>query len=248
MSELHNALATLGLSDKESEVYITLLKLGNVTVTKISRSAQLHRVTTYSILKRLIEKWVVSELIKWKTKRYTAVDPKVLSYKMDIAYKAFQDQLPALLAITNSAHKPSVAYYEWMNWVQSIYEDMLSSKTDIYSFIWDEYIDESFKKYLSEWYVPTRIKKKIFLHVIAPHTSDMLTHQAQDSSSHREMVLIDKPYFGVNNKIILYDNCKIAIILDDEKNMSWLRITSEWLHKNLLWLFNLIYDAYKTKS
>jgi hypothetical protein len=27
--------------------------------------------------------------------------------------------------------------------------------------------------------------------------------------------------------------------------MSWLRITSKWLYKNLLWLFNLIYDAYK---
>jgi hypothetical protein len=68
--------------------------------------------------------------------------------------------------------------------------------------------------------VPTRIKKKIFIHVIAPNTKEMLEHQSQDTESFREMTLIDKPYFGVNNKIILYDECKIAIILDNEKDMS----------------------------
>lgn len=245
MSLIHSALAILGLTKRESDVYIAVLQLWTVTVTKIARLVELHRVTTYSVLKRLVDEWIVFETKKWKVTRYSAIEPTKLQAKMDIAYQTFQNAVPELVALTDKFHKPSVAYYEWFEWLRSLYEDILSSPLSIYSFMWVEYIHEWFKYYLEEEFTPLRAKKNIFVRTIAPKTPEMISHQALDTLCFRETILIDKPSFAMHNEIILYDTNKIAVALFSKNELSWLCITSESLYQSLLWIFQLVYDAYK---
>ena len=60
-NDILEALESLGLSDKEIRVYISLLELGDSPVNKITERSELIRVTVYPILKSLIEKGFVSK-------------------------------------------------------------------------------------------------------------------------------------------------------------------------------------------
>ena len=50
----------LGLSDKETAVYLSLLEHGAVSVRELARAANLNRGTTYDILKKLQAEGLVS--------------------------------------------------------------------------------------------------------------------------------------------------------------------------------------------
>lgn len=69
------ALKELNLSDKEVKVYLSLLMLGQSTVNDIAKKANLNRVTTYDILKALLERGFVSYVIISGVKHFEAVQP-----------------------------------------------------------------------------------------------------------------------------------------------------------------------------
>ncbi len=71
-------LIDLGLTDGESKVYIVLLKLGSSKVGPIVKNANVAYSNIYSVLNRLIEKGLVSFIIKEKTRYFQAVNPSKL--------------------------------------------------------------------------------------------------------------------------------------------------------------------------
>ncbi len=54
-------LSELGLSAKETQVYLTLLRRGPSSVRHVAEAAQVNRGTTYDILKSLQEQGLVSD-------------------------------------------------------------------------------------------------------------------------------------------------------------------------------------------
>ena len=58
------ALKGLNLSDKEINVYLSLLMLGQSSVNNIAKKANLNRISTYDLLKALLERGFVSYVIK----------------------------------------------------------------------------------------------------------------------------------------------------------------------------------------
>ena len=73
-----NILHQLGLSKSEAKVYLTLLELGSSTTGPIMHRAKVSSSKIYGILSRLIEKGLVSFIIKSKTKHYSASSPESL--------------------------------------------------------------------------------------------------------------------------------------------------------------------------
>ena len=67
-----------GLTPNEAKVYLTLLNLKQSGATKISEKCGLFRTLVYDILTKLIEKGLVSYIIKSKKRRYIASNPKRL--------------------------------------------------------------------------------------------------------------------------------------------------------------------------
>ena len=71
-------LYQLGLTKSEVKVYITLLELGSSTTGPIMDKAKVSSSKIYGTLGRLIEKGLVSFIIKSKTKYYRASSPESL--------------------------------------------------------------------------------------------------------------------------------------------------------------------------
>ena len=74
MEELQ--LEKLGLTKTEAKVYLSLLKLGSTKTGLLVRKTNLHRATVYDVLKRLIEKGLVSYIIKGKIKYFQVTEPE----------------------------------------------------------------------------------------------------------------------------------------------------------------------------
>ena len=74
-------LYKIGLTEGESKVYLALLKLGSSTTGPIVDEAKVSRSKVYHIIERLIEKGLLTSIIKSKTKYFQAADPsKILDY------------------------------------------------------------------------------------------------------------------------------------------------------------------------
>jgi len=69
-------LRKVGLTDGESKVYLALLELGSSTTGPIVKEADIAKSIVYQILDRLIQKGLVSYIVKEKTKYFQAGDPR----------------------------------------------------------------------------------------------------------------------------------------------------------------------------
>ena len=130
-----NHLCRLGLSDKESKVYLASLELGAAAVQKIAQKAGVKRATTYVAIESLVDRGLMSSVVKGKKTYYTSESPKRLLGIIDAERNAVEkkqdiikDLLPDLLAIvSSSAEKPKLSFYEGLEGLRIIQEDVLVS-------------------------------------------------------------------------------------------------------------------------
>src|SRR3989338_647839 len=59
-------LTEIGLTQKESEVYLALVELGSSSASNIIQKTGFHRAVVYDLLERLIEKGLVGHVVKGK--------------------------------------------------------------------------------------------------------------------------------------------------------------------------------------
>lgn len=108
-----------GLTEGEAKVYLALLKLGTSTSGPIVEKSGVANSIIYRILNGLIEKGLVSYIIKEKTKYFTAATPSnILNYieerkeKLDDSKKAIENQIPFLLSMVNNTNEMDVQIFE----------------------------------------------------------------------------------------------------------------------------------------
>src|SRR3989344_3939777 len=74
-------LKEIGLTDSEAKVYLTLLKIGQVTAGALTKETKLHKSRVYECLNRLIDKGLVSFVVKDFAKYFSATHPeRLISY------------------------------------------------------------------------------------------------------------------------------------------------------------------------
>ncbi|MEK6887843.1 MAG: helix-turn-helix domain-containing protein, partial [Candidatus Aenigmatarchaeota archaeon] len=72
---LEEKLEKVGLSKAEAKLYISLTKLGSSSTGSIIKETGLRKSTVYECLNRLLEKGVVSYIVKNNIKFFEATDP-----------------------------------------------------------------------------------------------------------------------------------------------------------------------------
>src|SRR3989338_5621069 len=92
-------LKQMGLSEKQAEVYLSLLELGESPMTKIARKANLKRPTVYLIIDELMVLGLCSEIVKGKKKVYSATHPRRLVEITHFRNKQAEKILPELVAV-----------------------------------------------------------------------------------------------------------------------------------------------------
>ncbi len=217
-------LEELGLSNKEARIYLKLLELGPSSVSNIASRSKINRTTAYDILESLIEYGVVSRVKGKKTKKfYLANNPEMLvaylkNKSQEFNSKAdFAEQiLPELKKIYSVAPvKPNVRYYHGVDGIKAIYEDSLTSKTEIVSWQDIDNLENFSSKYFNEYY-RRRAEKGIFIKAIVSDTKSARGYKKEDEKLHREMRIVSKEMMTIKPECYVYDN-KVAFMSLREK-------------------------------
>lgn len=208
--ELIQILINLGLSKKESKVYLAAVEIGTAPVSRIAQIAKINRVTTYDILEKLKSKGLVSFFVKAKIKYFNATNPETLLSTYEKRTEELRKSLPKFKQLTGETSHPRIRYFEGLEGIKTIYEDTLTSKTEILNYSNSDEIRKSWPNYDQE-YVAKRAGKKIYLRGLSPKDKAGETVHLQDEKYHRELRLVPSDQFHFTNEINIYDD-KVAII------------------------------------
>ena len=128
-------LEEIGLTKTEIKIYLALLKLGQSTTTNIIREAEINASKVYEFLDKLIQKGLVSYVIKANKKYFTTTNPKALREFLYEKQKKIQkqrqeiDKIIPKLNIIKSEKKDIIKseIYEGLKGLKSIYEKILTN-------------------------------------------------------------------------------------------------------------------------
>lgn len=224
-------LQSFGFSEKEANVYISLLELGKGTVTEISRKAGINRTTGYDILGSLSLKGVVNVSGKEPKQEYAAESPaSIIEYlKRQAAetadhIKKAEVLVPELNLLHALKNRPKIRFYEGKKGLQHAYEDTLTSSEQIRAYATIDDMHKALPDYFPEYY-KRRAKKNISIRGIVPKTLAALDRQKYNQEEKREIAFVpaDKYYFSP--EINIYDNKvmiaswreKLGIIIESEE-------------------------------
>lgn len=157
-------LQQIGLTKRESEIYIALLQKKEFTASELERMTTITRTKIYEILRSMVRKGVCAESIKNGQKIYKGIEPQVAfqnlinNYEMEIeqrkadeitqkqqAAKSLQEELTAL-------HKTGIDKNEPLDYVEVL--------TNI-NHIWERWIK-----------IQKNTKKELLMFAKAPYASD----------------------------------------------------------------------------
>ena len=176
MSILDDVLIQSGLDDKEASVYTTLLNNGGLTVLEIATKSGQKRTNLYNVLDNLKAQGLVKEVKEANTTVYFPQSPREIEKLIDRKAQQINHaklNYDILLSSMQSQynlieHKPVITYYEGLNGLQRLYDDVNDAGEDILLFrsTYDDKrkdVDELIAKQLV-----AQVKRGIHAKVIGP--------------------------------------------------------------------------------
>ncbi len=208
--DLVHILASVGLDEKESQLYVSGLQLGTAPASDYAKATNLNRITVYNVLESLVHKGYFTVVRKARAKWYAPVAPEYLALEARKNVEALDRALPELRSLQGSQfRKPHVRYYEGWEGLRRVYEDTLTAETELLNFANSAAVRSFWPEYDLE-YVNERVKRGIRLRGIAPNDTVGRQVHGEDESKLREIRLVPSADVDFTNEINIYDH-KVAI-------------------------------------
>jgi sugar-specific transcriptional regulator TrmB len=156
-------LLEIGLSEKEAEVYLLITKYNEITASKISKLMEESRTHVYDTLNKLLEKGLISYIIKDNAKYFKSINPeRLLDYlkdkheKIKAQEKKILKIIPELKKIQSTFKEDfKIEVYEGKEGIKTIMNDILKEGKE--AVVWGatskvrDYVPDFFiEKYLNE--------------------------------------------------------------------------------------------------
>ncbi|MBI4163976.1 MAG: helix-turn-helix domain-containing protein, partial [Candidatus Aenigmarchaeota archaeon] len=101
---------SLGLTEREAEVYLILLDTGSTTTGQIIKKSGLHKATVYSILQRLVDQGLVNYIMKEGIRYFESADPETFLDVLREREEGLLEILPELKKKKEQAKQKQEAY------------------------------------------------------------------------------------------------------------------------------------------
>ena len=110
--KLNQILQNNGLSERESAVYLSLLKLGEASAYQIGNDVGYNRPTVYTTLEKLREKNLILKRTHSGTQLFTAKDPNTYVDQLKQNVLEIESILPQLMTLAATTQTSDVLYFE----------------------------------------------------------------------------------------------------------------------------------------
>lgn len=220
-------LEAIGLSQRESALYLTGLKLGNAPASHYAQKTGLNRITAYNVLEDLTRRGYFSKEKHLRSQCYTPVSPEYLSIETRKRADALQRILPDLKALQGrNYHKPKVRFYEGWEGVKHVYDDTLTAEGELLNFTHSSAIRDIWPNY-DEEYVRERVRRGIYLRGISPDDATGRKVHGKDEDFFREIRLISAKEYDFTNEINIYDHKVATCSFSNKEDMFGIIIESD---------------------
>lgn len=209
---LEKYLEEIGLSEKESQIYLALLQVDSESIQDLAKRTGINRTTVYPVLETLEKKGLVSEVQKGKKVEYVAAPPErietfVERQKVVLEERAerLKDIIPQIKSIQReSGEKPIVKYFEGREGAIAAHEEfyeMHDSKAREGYFIYNkDLLNDTFTEEEQERYRKIRVNKKVMptsvytsedgdINFVTPGTRTRIDHNKYPISS--DIIIIE---------------------------------------------------------
>jgi sugar-specific transcriptional regulator TrmB len=233
------ALRELGLSERETHVWLAMLAVGPSTASEVAKKARLNRVTVYDILKRLVELGLASYVIHNNVKYFQTVEPSQLVTLLEERRIKIETILPELEAIKGIIKaRPRMELYEGKAGIKAIMDDLVKAKQKVISWSSTENIFTLLQFYTPQ-FIKRRVKAGIHIKLLTERSPEAYKLKATDKKELRETRFI--PLEKVANTIYVYDN-KVAILDTSIREPIGILIENENFVNTLRILFELMWQ------
>ncbi len=173
-----DVLEQLGLSSREIDIYLALLKSGSASIRDIAAQSGINRGSTYETLKELANKGIVSYFPKGKRRIFSAEPPEKL---LDIAEEKRQllesgieemkhRLIPQLNHLKPDFNTGNVRFYEGDSGIEIVLRDILNTVAQQEEKIYSVFSSKLIRQHLYRPfpnYTQQRIRRNINVRVIA---------------------------------------------------------------------------------
>lgn len=215
-------LQKLGLSSEEAKVYIATLEIGGGAVSVIAKRANIHRVSCYHTIEKLIKKRLLSQYDKGGTKCFAPEPPEQLQKIGEEKLNVAKSLVPQLSSLINSVgFKPKIRFYEGREGVKRVFTESLSAQEEILEYSNLKTLTEFFPDFFRE-YSNIKLKNKIKTRYLSPNTTKGVKHVLdflpQDYDTNLiEILLVNKDQFLFENEILIFNNSVGIVSLNKEE-------------------------------
>lgn len=125
-NDFKSIIESAGLSEIESEIYGTLLEVGEGTITDLAKKSGLKRATIYNHLGRIENFGLISKILRGKRHFYSATHPQRLLQLATLHQNTIKENLPRIIgAYYGTGEKPKIQMFEGIDAVRDIYHETL---------------------------------------------------------------------------------------------------------------------------
>ena len=119
-------LEEIEFDEKDVEIYLALLRIGETTATKISQETRIERTLVYYIIGKLINRGLVSFKLKNNVKYYSASNPENILEELKEKEKSFKEVLPFLEQLRKMPYEEEVKVdvYKEVKGLKAVMNDM----------------------------------------------------------------------------------------------------------------------------
>ena len=175
---VHETLAELGVSTRQTDIYLALLKKGPSSIRDIASASGINRGTTYEELKRLRTMSLVAYFPQGKRRFFCAEPPETLlrlakdkqAQTKSAAERLEHQILPDLKALQPEGNHTSVFHYEGDEGVEYVLRDILATVSKLDEKVYRVYSARHIRKSLYRpfpGFTQARVKAGIYVNVIA---------------------------------------------------------------------------------
>jgi len=162
--KLLEVLNKIGLSENESQVYLSSLQLGPAKVVQLSRASDVKRTTIYPVVESLQRKGLMRKKDEGLKTLFVAENPERLENIIEERNKDFQSLFPEFKALYNLDNNQSgIKYYDTEEGLRNVYRELLTElrQNDYYYVLGDpERFDNSNESFFKE-FIKKRIRVKL---------------------------------------------------------------------------------------
>lgn len=231
---LENNLKSLGFGPKESQVYLSILSLGQAKAGQIAKTADINRTTVYDILSLLMQKGLINKFSKGSQTYFAALDPsRLLTYvdreieetteKLTKQRAEIEKLLPEIKSLQHKTEQPKVQFFEGEKGMREAYEDTLTADDGILAYANVKTMHEGLPNFFPTYYI-RRAKSQIFLRAIMPQNKQSLERAQRDQEEMRDSRFLTQdqtftPEMNIyNNKVLIASwKEKMAVIIESKE-------------------------------